>query len=218
MMNLDQIVHRDPDILGGTPVFRCTRVPVRSLFDYLEGGDTLDEFLRQFPSVRREQAIALLEPAAAVRRPACARHNPPTTTKRGRRQTGADATTSLMNSPRGAGLLSKRRHQTDFHGREGLRDGAFHLGRLSNLLECGGVDAGNLAFGFELYAGDRETSRYRAEMDNSFRMDACRCVALLRQHRRQSHRETRRMSGGDKFLRVCAGAVLETRVEGISSL
>src|SRR6267378_1641782 len=64
MMNLDQIVHRDPDILGGTPVFRGTRVPVRSLFDYLEGGNTLDEFLRQFPSVRREQAIALLDLAA----------------------------------------------------------------------------------------------------------------------------------------------------------
>jgi len=54
-------VHRDPEILGGTPVFRGTRVPLRSLFDYLEGGETLDEFLRQFPSVRREQAIALLE-------------------------------------------------------------------------------------------------------------------------------------------------------------
>ncbi len=61
MMKLEQIVHRDPDILGGTPVFRGTRVPVRTLFDYLEGGDTLDEFLRQFPSVRREQAIALLD-------------------------------------------------------------------------------------------------------------------------------------------------------------
>ena len=61
MMTLEQIVHRDPEILGGTPVFRGTRVPVRSLFDYLEGGETLDEFLRQFPSVRREQAIALLE-------------------------------------------------------------------------------------------------------------------------------------------------------------
>ena len=60
-MTLAQIVHRDPEILGGTPVFRGTRVPVRSLFDYLEGGETLDEFLRQFPSVRREQAIALLE-------------------------------------------------------------------------------------------------------------------------------------------------------------
>ena len=61
MTTLEQIVHRDPEILGGTPVFRGTRVPLRSLFDYLEGGETLDEFLRQFPSVRREQAIALLE-------------------------------------------------------------------------------------------------------------------------------------------------------------
>ena len=61
MLQLDQIVHRDPDILGGTPVFHGSRVPIRSLFDYLEGGDTLDEFLRQFPSVQREQAIALLE-------------------------------------------------------------------------------------------------------------------------------------------------------------
>ena len=61
MMTLEQIVHRDPEILGGTPVFRGTRVPIRSLFDYLEGGETLDEFLSQLPSVRREQAIALLE-------------------------------------------------------------------------------------------------------------------------------------------------------------
>jgi uncharacterized protein (DUF433 family) len=57
----EQVVHSDPDILGGTPVFLGTRVPVRSLFDYLEGGDPLDEFLRQFPSVRREQAIAALD-------------------------------------------------------------------------------------------------------------------------------------------------------------
>ena len=55
------VVHSDPEILGGTPVFVGTRVPVQSLFDYLEGGDTLDEFLRQFPSVRREQAIEALE-------------------------------------------------------------------------------------------------------------------------------------------------------------
>jgi uncharacterized protein (DUF433 family) len=55
------VVHIDPDILSGTPVFVGTRVPAQSLFDYLEGGDTLDEFLRQFPSVRREQAIAALE-------------------------------------------------------------------------------------------------------------------------------------------------------------
>ena len=55
------VVHSDPDILGGTPVFVDTRVPVQSLFDHLEGGDTVDEFLRQFPSVKREQAIAALD-------------------------------------------------------------------------------------------------------------------------------------------------------------
>ena len=55
------VLHSDPDILGGTPVFVGTRVPVQSLFDYLAAGDTLDEFLRQFPSVRREQAIGALE-------------------------------------------------------------------------------------------------------------------------------------------------------------
>ncbi len=61
MTQLSQVVHSDPDTLGGTPVFVGTRVPVQSLFDYLEGGETLDEFLRQFPSVRREQAIAALD-------------------------------------------------------------------------------------------------------------------------------------------------------------
>jgi len=61
MTLLSQVLHSDPDILGGTPVFVGTRVPVQSLFDYLEGGDTLDEFLRQFPSVQREQAIAALD-------------------------------------------------------------------------------------------------------------------------------------------------------------
>ena len=55
------VVHCDPEILSGTPVFVGTRVPVRSLFDYLEGGDTLDEFVKQFPSVQRQQAIAALE-------------------------------------------------------------------------------------------------------------------------------------------------------------
>ena len=55
------VVHSDPDILSGTPVFVGTRVPVQSLFDYLEAGDSLDEFLRQFPSVSREQAVAALE-------------------------------------------------------------------------------------------------------------------------------------------------------------
>jgi len=63
---LSEIIHTDPEILGGTPVFVGTRVPVRSLFDYLEGGDTLDEFLRQFPSVRRDQAIAALGLARAT--------------------------------------------------------------------------------------------------------------------------------------------------------
>ena len=61
MTQRDQVVHSDAEILGGTPVFVGTRVPVSTLFDYLEGGDTLDEFLRQFPSVGREQAIAALD-------------------------------------------------------------------------------------------------------------------------------------------------------------
>ena len=61
MTRLSDIVHSDPDILGGTPVFRGTRVPVKNLIDYLSGGDTLDEFLDDFPSVSREQAVAALE-------------------------------------------------------------------------------------------------------------------------------------------------------------
>lgn len=56
-----QIVNRDPDILGGTPVFAGTRVPVQNLIDYLAAGDDLDEFLDDFPSVHREQAVAFLE-------------------------------------------------------------------------------------------------------------------------------------------------------------
>lgn len=55
------IIHSDPEILGGTPVFVGTRVPAQTLFEYLEGGDSLDEFLHQFPSVTRAQAIAALE-------------------------------------------------------------------------------------------------------------------------------------------------------------
>ncbi len=55
------VIHRDPDILGGTPVFVGTRVPMKTLLDYLEAGDPLDEFLEHFPSVKREQAIASLE-------------------------------------------------------------------------------------------------------------------------------------------------------------
>ena len=57
------VVHSDPDILGGTPVFLGTRVPVQSLFDYLEGGETLDQFLDQFPSVSKEQALTALDMA-----------------------------------------------------------------------------------------------------------------------------------------------------------
>ena len=55
------VVHSDPRISGGAPVFRGTRVPVRSLFDYLEGGETLDQFLDQFPSVSKQQALAALD-------------------------------------------------------------------------------------------------------------------------------------------------------------
>ncbi len=55
------VVKIDPEILGGTPCFAGTRVPIKTLFDYVEGGDTLDMFIEQFPSVRREQAIQLLE-------------------------------------------------------------------------------------------------------------------------------------------------------------
>ncbi len=62
-MPSNTVVHSDPEILSGTPVFVGSRVPVQSLFDYLEGGETLDEFLRQFPSVRREQALAALKMA-----------------------------------------------------------------------------------------------------------------------------------------------------------
>jgi len=57
------VVHSDPDILGGTPVFIGTRVPFQTLIDYLEGGDPLNEFLDDFPTVTREQAVAALEQA-----------------------------------------------------------------------------------------------------------------------------------------------------------
>ena len=56
-----EIFHSDPEILGGTPVFVGTRVPVQALFDYLEGGETVEDFLTQFPSVHRDQAIAALD-------------------------------------------------------------------------------------------------------------------------------------------------------------
>jgi uncharacterized protein (DUF433 family) len=59
------VIHTDPEIQSGTPVFVGTRVPATSLFDWLEGGATLEEFLDNFPSVTREQAIAALEEAKA---------------------------------------------------------------------------------------------------------------------------------------------------------
>jgi uncharacterized protein (DUF433 family) len=58
---MSHLIHCDPDILGGTPVFIGTRVPVKTLLDYLEAGDSLDQFLDHFPSVSREQAVAVLE-------------------------------------------------------------------------------------------------------------------------------------------------------------
>lgn len=72
-MNSSDLITVDPDILGGTPVFKGTRVPVKTLFDYLEDDYSLDEFLECFPSVTREMArrvlerseAALLEPVAA---------------------------------------------------------------------------------------------------------------------------------------------------------
>jgi len=55
------VIHSDPEIQGGVPVFVGTRVPVKNLFDYLEAGDSLDKFLKSFRSVTREQAVAALE-------------------------------------------------------------------------------------------------------------------------------------------------------------
>jgi len=60
-MKKEKIIQSDPEILGGTPVFAGTRVPIRSLFDHLEGGDSIDDFLEGFPSVQRDQVIGLLE-------------------------------------------------------------------------------------------------------------------------------------------------------------
>lgn len=60
------VIVRDKDILGGTPVFRGTRVPVQTLFDYLEGGETLEDFLEGFPTVTREAALAILEEARGL--------------------------------------------------------------------------------------------------------------------------------------------------------
>lgn len=63
MVGNPRVIESDPEIMGGEPVFVGTRVPARTLFEFLEAGDTLDEFLAEFPSVSREQAVAALEAA-----------------------------------------------------------------------------------------------------------------------------------------------------------
>ena len=60
-MKKNEIISCSPDIMSGTPVFTGTRVPVQTLIDYLEGGESIDDFLEGFPSVKREQVIAFLE-------------------------------------------------------------------------------------------------------------------------------------------------------------
>jgi len=62
---MSKVIMQDPEILGGEPVFMGTRVPVKSLFDHLEAGDSIEDFLDGFPSVKREQVIALLEESKA---------------------------------------------------------------------------------------------------------------------------------------------------------
>ena len=61
MPTLESVVRCDPDVLGGTPVFAGTRVPVKNLLDYLAAGDSLERFLDHFPAVTRDQAVAALE-------------------------------------------------------------------------------------------------------------------------------------------------------------
>ena len=59
----NKVISRNKDILGGTPVFKGTRVPIKTLWDYLKAGDSIEVFLEDFPSVKRDQAIALIERA-----------------------------------------------------------------------------------------------------------------------------------------------------------
>jgi uncharacterized protein (DUF433 family) len=70
-MAAPSVVHRNPNVQGGVPVFRGTRVPLRNLIDYFEAGDDLESFLSDFPSVTKEQAIAALEEAAHVLEATC---------------------------------------------------------------------------------------------------------------------------------------------------
>lgn len=60
-MNIDQLVEVDPEKMSGTPVFAGTRVPIKNLFDYLEGGDSLEVFLDDFPTASREHALGIIE-------------------------------------------------------------------------------------------------------------------------------------------------------------
>ena len=66
MLPVNEVIVRDPGVLGGTAVFRGTRVPFQALLDYLEGGQTLNEFLDDFPTVTREAAISSLELAKSL--------------------------------------------------------------------------------------------------------------------------------------------------------
>jgi uncharacterized protein (DUF433 family) len=62
----ESVITQDPEVLSGEPVFRGTRVPFQTLLDYLQAGDTLDDFLEQYPGVSRAQAVAALEEAKAL--------------------------------------------------------------------------------------------------------------------------------------------------------
>jgi len=64
---MQDAITRDPEVMHGTPVFRGTRVPVKTLFDYLENGESLDDFLEGFPTVSRELAIRVLEESKKLR-------------------------------------------------------------------------------------------------------------------------------------------------------
>ena len=66
MASVNSVISKDPNVLGGTPVFRGTRVPFQSLLEYLEAGQTLDEFLDDFPTVTREAAVHALEHAKSL--------------------------------------------------------------------------------------------------------------------------------------------------------
>lgn len=65
--SMQEAITRDPEVMHGTPVFRGTRVPVQTLFDYIENGETLDEFLEGFPTVSRELAVQVLEECKKLR-------------------------------------------------------------------------------------------------------------------------------------------------------